>query len=230
MSGSCTICRTTAAVSRRSPASAVRDQARGTRRSAPARAAAPRCARTGQARSRAAAASRAAPGTAAPPSDRARSLRFMPMRAQHRRVQQHLDARVLAELGVQPSALDRVEVQPRDLVLVLVGHQLEEAVGVGLGDLDAAGAEALLHDRGDALHVGAKVGGVAGVLVGGELALVALEQVGERALAIRGAGVRRRPSRPRDSASAPAPAAARAARPPPDPSGTRRCWPRPRHR
>ena len=36
---------------------------------------------------------------------------------------------------------------------------------------------------GDALHVGAEGRGVGGVLIGGQLALVVLEQVGKRALA-----------------------------------------------
>jgi len=61
-------------------------------------------------------------------------LALHPERAQQRWVEQELVPGARPELGVAPDALDRVEVQAGDLVLVLVGHQLVEVARVGLGD------------------------------------------------------------------------------------------------
>ena len=79
-----------------------------------------------------------------------------------------VEARVGAEALLEAGALGGQQVQPRDLVLVLVGHQLEQVAGDRVGDRRAAAAAAPLG----LAHVDEEVdvlGRVGEALVVGEL-------------------------------------------------------------
>src|SRR3954447_12023357 len=83
-------------------------------------------------------------------------------------------------------ALDGVEVQPRDLVLVLVGHQLVQAARVVLGDGGLARRAAAALLRGDPHDVLGVAPRVRRVLVADEVRDAHLEQPAQLALGARG--------------------------------------------
>src|SRR5438105_11582069 len=60
-------------------------------------------------------------------------------RSKQRRREANLDARVTVELFLQRLAKLTVRVKPGDLILVFVGHQLEQALGKSLGEVMRTG-------------------------------------------------------------------------------------------
>ena len=116
--------------------------------------------------------------------------------AQHRRVEHDLGP-AGTELAGQPGPLGVEPVEPGDLVLVLVGHQLVQAGGEGPGDDGVGAGAAILLGRGDVGHLLQVAGGVGGVLVvdevgdpGGDHRLQRLRQPGAGHVTLgRGEGV-----------------------------------------
>ncbi len=74
-------------------------------------------------------------------------------RRQQRRREADLDAGLAVELFLQHLGKLAVRVKPGDFVLVLVGHQLEQAFCEGFGELMRTG-RALCFGRANALDLG----------------------------------------------------------------------------